>query len=303
MQNWTWKGDWWASGESATYMHTQLPNRSSCYYGGGRPAPGCGRQRHRGQLAASGWCQRRLCRRLGPYVKSSVAPGVVRHRDRRWRRGGELRRLLSAPSAQRLPGPTARCPVLVGPLVLQDRASRRSWSQCLGRPPPDTSSHQRPIRRASPQGTGFRRDERAEPDRPLGPDICLRITGARCDRASLRRADRLAIPPHARWPGGPRPPFRRDPSSPGLPSPSDASRPFGFVKSPRAAGSTSSMSAETAGEKLSDRQWLGPRPIRLRRRRPARHLLRDQPQLPLSAPTTSQGTSSIATEATAHSKT
>jgi len=31
-QSWTWKGDWWASGESATYMHTQTPNRSSCYY-------------------------------------------------------------------------------------------------------------------------------------------------------------------------------------------------------------------------------------------------------------------------------
>jgi prepilin-type N-terminal cleavage/methylation domain-containing protein/prepilin-type processing-associated H-X9-DG protein len=31
-QSWTWKGDWWASGESATYSHTQLPNRSSCYY-------------------------------------------------------------------------------------------------------------------------------------------------------------------------------------------------------------------------------------------------------------------------------
>jgi prepilin-type N-terminal cleavage/methylation domain-containing protein/prepilin-type processing-associated H-X9-DG protein len=31
-QNWTWKGDWWASGESATYTHTQLPNRTSCYY-------------------------------------------------------------------------------------------------------------------------------------------------------------------------------------------------------------------------------------------------------------------------------
>jgi prepilin-type N-terminal cleavage/methylation domain-containing protein/prepilin-type processing-associated H-X9-DG protein len=31
-QNWTWKGDWWASGQSATYSHTQLPNRSSCYY-------------------------------------------------------------------------------------------------------------------------------------------------------------------------------------------------------------------------------------------------------------------------------
>jgi len=38
-QNWTWKGDWWASGESATYMHTQLPNRSSCYYGGGVGQP------------------------------------------------------------------------------------------------------------------------------------------------------------------------------------------------------------------------------------------------------------------------
>jgi prepilin-type N-terminal cleavage/methylation domain-containing protein/prepilin-type processing-associated H-X9-DG protein len=31
-QSWTWKGDWWASGESATYTHTQTPNRSSCYY-------------------------------------------------------------------------------------------------------------------------------------------------------------------------------------------------------------------------------------------------------------------------------
>jgi len=31
-QNWTWKGDWWASGQSATYSHTQLPNRTSCYY-------------------------------------------------------------------------------------------------------------------------------------------------------------------------------------------------------------------------------------------------------------------------------
>ena len=31
-QNWTWKGDWWISGQSATYSHTQLPNRSSCYY-------------------------------------------------------------------------------------------------------------------------------------------------------------------------------------------------------------------------------------------------------------------------------
>jgi prepilin-type processing-associated H-X9-DG protein len=31
-QNWTWKGDWWASGQSATYTHTQLPNRTSCYY-------------------------------------------------------------------------------------------------------------------------------------------------------------------------------------------------------------------------------------------------------------------------------
>jgi prepilin-type processing-associated H-X9-DG protein len=29
---WTWKGDWWASGQSATYSHTQLPNRTSCYY-------------------------------------------------------------------------------------------------------------------------------------------------------------------------------------------------------------------------------------------------------------------------------
>src|SRR5262249_50266785 len=25
-QGWTWKGDWWISGQSATYSHTQLPN-------------------------------------------------------------------------------------------------------------------------------------------------------------------------------------------------------------------------------------------------------------------------------------
>jgi prepilin-type N-terminal cleavage/methylation domain-containing protein/prepilin-type processing-associated H-X9-DG protein len=31
-QSWTWKGDWWASGQSASYTHTQTPNRSSCYY-------------------------------------------------------------------------------------------------------------------------------------------------------------------------------------------------------------------------------------------------------------------------------
>jgi len=37
-QNWTWKGDWWASGQSATYSHTQTPNRKSCYYPGiGQP--------------------------------------------------------------------------------------------------------------------------------------------------------------------------------------------------------------------------------------------------------------------------
>ncbi|MHC5539142.1 DUF1559 family PulG-like putative transporter [Singulisphaera rosea] len=30
--NWTWKGDWWISGQSATYSHTQTPNRKSCYY-------------------------------------------------------------------------------------------------------------------------------------------------------------------------------------------------------------------------------------------------------------------------------
>jgi prepilin-type N-terminal cleavage/methylation domain-containing protein/prepilin-type processing-associated H-X9-DG protein len=36
---WTWKGDWWASGESITYSHTQLPNRTSCYYNDfGQPA-------------------------------------------------------------------------------------------------------------------------------------------------------------------------------------------------------------------------------------------------------------------------
>ena len=32
---WTWKGDWWVSGNSCTYSHTQLPNRASCYYGTG----------------------------------------------------------------------------------------------------------------------------------------------------------------------------------------------------------------------------------------------------------------------------
>ncbi len=31
-RNWTWKGDWWISGQSATYSHTQTPNRKSCYY-------------------------------------------------------------------------------------------------------------------------------------------------------------------------------------------------------------------------------------------------------------------------------
>jgi prepilin-type N-terminal cleavage/methylation domain-containing protein/prepilin-type processing-associated H-X9-DG protein len=37
-QNWTWKGDWWISGQSATYSHTQPPNRKSCYYPGtGQP--------------------------------------------------------------------------------------------------------------------------------------------------------------------------------------------------------------------------------------------------------------------------
>jgi prepilin-type N-terminal cleavage/methylation domain-containing protein/prepilin-type processing-associated H-X9-DG protein len=29
---WTWKGDWWASGGTATYSHTQTPNRQACYY-------------------------------------------------------------------------------------------------------------------------------------------------------------------------------------------------------------------------------------------------------------------------------
>jgi prepilin-type N-terminal cleavage/methylation domain-containing protein/prepilin-type processing-associated H-X9-DG protein len=32
VQNWTWKGDWWISGQSCTYSHTQTPNRKSCYY-------------------------------------------------------------------------------------------------------------------------------------------------------------------------------------------------------------------------------------------------------------------------------
>ncbi len=31
-RNWTWKGDWWISGQSCTYTHTQTPNRKSCYY-------------------------------------------------------------------------------------------------------------------------------------------------------------------------------------------------------------------------------------------------------------------------------
>ncbi|WP_422931641.1 DUF1559 domain-containing protein [Singulisphaera sp. PoT] len=31
-RNWTWKGDWWISGQSATYTHTQTPNKKSCYY-------------------------------------------------------------------------------------------------------------------------------------------------------------------------------------------------------------------------------------------------------------------------------
>jgi prepilin-type processing-associated H-X9-DG protein len=40
-QNWTWKGDWWISGQSATYSHTQTPNRKSCYYPGiGQPQAG-----------------------------------------------------------------------------------------------------------------------------------------------------------------------------------------------------------------------------------------------------------------------
>jgi prepilin-type N-terminal cleavage/methylation domain-containing protein/prepilin-type processing-associated H-X9-DG protein len=40
-QNWTWKGDWWISGQSSTYAHTNPPNRLSCYYnndGIGQPA-------------------------------------------------------------------------------------------------------------------------------------------------------------------------------------------------------------------------------------------------------------------------
>jgi prepilin-type N-terminal cleavage/methylation domain-containing protein/prepilin-type processing-associated H-X9-DG protein len=31
-QSWTWKGDWWASGNTSTYSHTQTPNRRSCWY-------------------------------------------------------------------------------------------------------------------------------------------------------------------------------------------------------------------------------------------------------------------------------
>jgi len=38
-KNWTWKGDWWPSGQSCTYSHTQTPNRRSCYYPGiGQPS-------------------------------------------------------------------------------------------------------------------------------------------------------------------------------------------------------------------------------------------------------------------------
>ena len=38
-QNWTWKGDWWISGQSVTYSHTQTPNKKSCYYPGiGQPS-------------------------------------------------------------------------------------------------------------------------------------------------------------------------------------------------------------------------------------------------------------------------
>ncbi|RUL87425.1 DUF1559 family PulG-like putative transporter [Tautonia sociabilis] len=37
-RNWTWKGDWWPSGQSCTYSHTQTPNRRACYYPGiGQP--------------------------------------------------------------------------------------------------------------------------------------------------------------------------------------------------------------------------------------------------------------------------
>ena len=37
-KNWTWKGDWWPSGQSCTYSHTQTPNRRACYYPGlGQP--------------------------------------------------------------------------------------------------------------------------------------------------------------------------------------------------------------------------------------------------------------------------
>jgi prepilin-type N-terminal cleavage/methylation domain-containing protein/prepilin-type processing-associated H-X9-DG protein len=37
---WTWKGDWWISGNSDTYSHTQLPNRNSCYYASVGQGPG-----------------------------------------------------------------------------------------------------------------------------------------------------------------------------------------------------------------------------------------------------------------------
>ncbi len=34
VQNWTWKGEWWAYGPTQIYSHTQTPNRTSCAYSG-----------------------------------------------------------------------------------------------------------------------------------------------------------------------------------------------------------------------------------------------------------------------------
>jgi prepilin-type N-terminal cleavage/methylation domain-containing protein/prepilin-type processing-associated H-X9-DG protein len=37
---WGWKGEWWIQGDRQQYTHTQLPNRRSCFYGGGPPDRG-----------------------------------------------------------------------------------------------------------------------------------------------------------------------------------------------------------------------------------------------------------------------
>ena len=137
-QNWTWKGDWWASGQSATYSHTQLPNRTSCYYSDFGQPQSCAPERAGGQLAASGRRQRCVRRWLGP-LRQVVGgpPAVVRHRHRQRRRGGEFRLLLIATSAPLVApgstatGPIGRCvPPRSAPLAVGVPARRPS-----GRPP------------------------------------------------------------------------------------------------------------------------------------------------------------------------